>query len=112
MCTYCKSSIKYYFRHFSRVRLARGHGPPRILTDLLSRGVERRLAECAIDEVVEAEEVDPQNAVRALAEKRSAQLGDIPADTKKRRMLAYLARRGFRGYEVTDIVDEVIAGIE
>ena len=101
-----------FARHFSRVRLGRGHGPPRILTDLLSRGVERRLAERAIDEVVEAEEVDPDEAVWALAEKRSAQLGELPFDTKKRRMLAYLARRGFRGYEVTEIVEEVIADIE
>lgn len=101
-----------FARHFARVRLSRGHGAPRILTDLLSRGVERRLAEHAIDEVLEAEEVDPNEAARVLAEKRSAQLGDLPFDTKKRRMLAYLARRGFRGYEVTEIVDEVIAGIE
>ena len=101
-----------FARHFSRVRLARGHGAPRILTDLLSRGVERRLAEFAIDEVVEAEEVDPIEAARVLAEKRSSQLGDLPADTKKRRMLAYLARRGFRGYEVTEIVEEAIAGVE
>lgn len=101
-----------FARHFSRVRLARGHGPPRILTDLLSRGVERRLAERAIDEVLEAEEVDPSEAARALAEKRAAQLGDLPADTKKRRMLAYLARRGFRGYEVTEIVEEALASVE
>ena len=101
-----------FARHFSRVRLARGHGPPRILTDLLSRGVERRLAEHAIDEVLEAEEVDPNEAARVLAEKRSAQLGDLPADTKKRRMLAYLGRRGFRGYEVTEIVEEVIAALD
>ena len=100
-----------FARHFTRARLARGHGPPRILTDLLSRGVERRLAERAIDEVVEDEQVDPTAAARVLAEKRSAQLGDIPTDTKKRRMLAYLARRGFRGYEVTEIVDEVIASV-
>ena len=101
-----------FARHFSRMRLARGHGPPRILTDLLSRGVERRLAEHAIDEVVEAEEVDPTEAARVLALKRSAQLGDLPADTKKRRMLAYLGRRGYRGYEVTEIVDEVVASVE
>jgi regulatory protein len=101
-----------FARHFSRMRLARGHGPPRILTDLLSRGVERRLAEHAVDEVLEAEEIDPTEAARVLAEKRSAQLGDLPADTKKRRMLAYLGRRGFRGYEVTEIVEEVLSAVE
>lgn len=101
-----------FARHFTRVRLARGHGPPRILTDLLSRGVERRLAEQAINEVFEAEGVDPTDKARALAEKRAAQLGDVPANTKKRRMLAYLARRGYRGHEVTEIVEEVVAAVE
>ncbi len=101
-----------FSRHFTRVRLARGHGPPRILTDLLSRGVERKLAERCIDEVIESEEVDPHDKARTLAEKRASQLGDLPADTKKRRMLAYLNRRGYRGYEVTEIVDEVLAAVE
>ena len=99
-----------FAEYFTRSRLARGHGPPRILTDLLSRGVERGLAEKSIAHVLEAEEVDPNEKARTLAEKRATQLGDVPADTKKRRMLAYLGRRGFRGYEVTEIVDEVLAG--
>ncbi len=98
-----------FAEYFTRSRLARGHGPPRILTDLLSRGVERSLAERSITEVVEDEEVDSNEKARALAEKRAAQLGDLPWDTKRRRMLAYLGRRGFRGYEVTEIVDEVLA---
>lgn len=99
-----------FARHFARVRLGRGHGPPRILTDLLSRGVERRLAERAIEEVVDAEGVDTENAARLLAEKRLAQLGELPAKTLKRRLLAYLGRRGYRGWEVTEMVDELIGG--
>lgn len=101
-----------FAKSFTRTRLARGHGPPRILTDLLSRGVERGLAERSIAHVLEAEEVDPNEKARTLAEKRAAQLGDLPAGTKKRRMLAYLGRRGFRGYEVTEIVDEVLSAVE
>ena len=97
-----------FAKHFTRSRLGRGHGPPRILTDLLSRGVERKLAERCIEEVLEAEGVDATEKARSLAEKRSASLGDLPADTKRRRMLAYLGRRGFRGYEVTEIVEEVL----
>ena len=101
-----------FSRHFCRLRLARGHGGPRILTDLLTRGVERRLAEHAIDEVLRAEAVDTTEAARALAEKHAAVLGDLPADTKRRRMLGYLSRRGFRGHEVTEIVEEVISAVE
>jgi len=100
-----------FARHFARTRLARGHGSPRILTDLLSRGVERRVAERAIDEVVELEEVDENEEARALALKRARQLGDLPAPTLRRRLLAYLARRGHRGWEVTDVVEGVVGEV-
>ena len=98
-----------FARHFARVRSARGHGAPRLLTDLLARGVERRMAERAIDETLDAEGVDATAQARALAEKRLGQLGGLPPDTLRRRVLSYLGRRGFRGYEVTGLVDDLIA---
>ncbi len=101
-----------FARHFTRVRLSRGHGPPRILTDLLSRGVERRVAERAIDEVVALEGVDPEEQARELALKRARQLGDLPAAALRRRLLAYLARRGYRGWEVTDVVESVVGEVD
>ena len=98
-----------FSRNFVRVRLSRGHGPPRILTDLLSRGVERRLAERAIDEVADQEGVDSLEAARTVAEKRLPQLGDdLPPDKLKRRLLTYLARRGHRGWEVREMVGELM----
>jgi regulatory protein len=97
-----------FARHFARVRLGRGHGPPRILSDLLSRGVERRLAERAIDEAADAEGVDTSEAARALAEKRLGQLGDLPAKTLRRRLLGYLSRRGYGGWETREMVDELV----
>ena len=99
-----------FARHFARVRSARGHGAPRLLTDLLARGVERRLAERAIDVVLDAEGVDASVQARSLAKKRLGQLGSLPPDTLRRRVLSYLGRRGFRGYEVTNLVDDLIAG--
>jgi regulatory protein len=93
-----------FARHFARVRSAKGHGPPRLITDLLARGVDKRIAERAVHETIEEEEVDPLEQARALAEKRSGQLGDLPPETKRRRLLAYLGRRGFRGYEVDEMV--------
>jgi regulatory protein len=99
-----------FARHFARVRSARGHGPSRLLTDLLTRGVERRLAERAIEEVLDAEGVDPNVQARALAEKRAGQLGKLPTEVKRRRLLAYLDRRGFRGGDVLEIVTELVRG--
>ena len=97
-----------FSRHFARVRLGRGYGAPRILTDLLSRGVERRLAERAIDEVVDSEGFDALSAARSLAEKRLSQLHDLPPKAVKRRLLGYLGRRGYRGWEISEMVDDLI----
>lgn len=97
-----------FARHFARVRSSRGHGPGRLITDLLARGVDRRKAEQAVYEVLDAEEVDVLGQARSLAEKRCGQLGDLPAGVKQRRLLAYLGRRGYHGYEVREIVREVV----
>ncbi|KPJ94270.1 MAG: hypothetical protein AMS18_03990 [Gemmatimonas sp. SG8_17] len=96
--------------HFARVRLSRAHGPSRILTDLLAKGVDRRLAERAIDTVIDQEAIDIQVVARVLAEKRVAQLGGLPPQKVKQRVLGYLARRGYQGYEVREMVDEVVRG--
>jgi len=100
-----------FARHFARVRTGRGHGPPRLISDLLARGVDKRLAERVVHETIEEEDIDPMTQARQLAEKRSAQLGNLPAQKKRRRLLAYLGRRGYRGYEVDEMVREVLAGV-
>ena len=52
----------------------------------------------------------PHAACRsALAAKRAAQLGDLPRQVKRRRLLAYLARRGFSGAATVSRV-MVVAG--
>lgn len=97
-----------YAQHFVRVRAGRGHGPGRLLTDLLARGVDRRVAERAIAAVSGAEGVDPLVQARELAHKRAAQTQGLPPRTRRRRLLAFLARRGYRGREVGELVAEVI----
>jgi len=48
-----------------------------------------------------SEQVDPL--------KRAAQLGALPRPVKRRRLLAYLARRGFTGREAVDAVTTVLS---
>ena len=98
-----------FARHFTRVRTDKGHGAVRLISDLLSRGVEKRVAERAVYETMDEEEIDPMTQARQLAEKRSTQLGDLPARKKRRRLLVYLGRRGYSGYEVDEMVREVLA---
>ena len=97
-----------FAQHFVRVRAARGHGPSRLIHDLLTVGVERRVAERAVSDVSEAEGVDAAAMARALAEKRAARLAGLPGPKRRRRLLIYLARRGFRGREVREMVTELV----
>jgi len=97
-----------FAQHFVRVRATRGHGPARLVHDLLSRGVDRRVAEQAVREVSLAEGVDNAAAMRQLAEKRAVQLMSLPVPKRRRRLLIFLARRGFRGREVREMVAHLV----
>jgi regulatory protein len=96
-----------FARDYVQTRSARGRGPARLTRDLLCMGVDRNLIEIA----VAAEwtpETDTSAMPLALAEKRAAQLKGLPRQTRRRRVVAYLARRGFSGRDITAIVDKVL----
>lgn len=97
-----------FAQHFARGRAERGHGPGRILADLLQRGVERQVAERAIAEAVSLEEADLLQQAERVARKRAGQLGRLPAEKKIRRLLGYLGRRGFTGGEVYAVVRRIV----
>ena len=97
--------------NYVQTRALRGRGPSRLTHDLLSMGVERSLIERAL--AAEWPEGSDQSAVPlALATKRATQLGQLPRSVKRRRVLAYLARRGFSGREVTEMVGRVVGEVE
>jgi regulatory protein len=96
-----------FARSYVQTRAARGRGPSRLVRDLMAMGVQRAL----IDRAIAAEwpeGSDRTSMPRVLAAKRALQLGALPRQTKRRRLLAYLARRGFSGHEVTAVVDAVL----
>ena len=96
-----------YARNYVQTRAARGRGPSRLIRDLLAMGVQRAVIEGAVA-AQWPEGSDTTSMPRTLATKRSAQLGALPRQTKRRRVLAYLARRGFSGREVSEIVETVL----
>jgi regulatory protein len=96
-----------YALNYVETRAGRGRGPARLTRDLLAMGVDRRLIERAL--VAHFEDgADRSTLPLTLATKRAAQLGDLPRETKRRRVLAYLARRGFSGRDVGEIVRKVV----
>jgi regulatory protein len=94
--------------NYVETRAARGRGPLRLARDLGAMGVERGIIARAL--AAHAGSADVAGDVpRKLAAKRAAQLGDLPRHVRRRRVLAYLARRGFSGREVTDMVGKLLA---
>jgi regulatory protein len=96
-----------YALNYVETRAERGRGPSRLTRDLLVMGVDRRLIDRALaahfDDGAELSTVP-----LTLASKRAAQLGDLPREVKRRRVLAYLARRGFAGREISEMVGRVV----
>jgi regulatory protein len=82
-----------------------GRGSARLIRDLLAQGVERRVVEEAVRAALADAGVDESTAVRAVAEKRAKQLSGLPAPVRKRRLAAFLARRGFQGPEVRAVLE-------
>ena len=92
---------------YAASKARRGRGPARLVRDLQAQGVERRTAEDAVRRSLAAEGIDPRDAVRALAQKRAKQLAGLPPIVKKRRLVAFLARRGFNGGEIREVVESL-----
>jgi regulatory protein len=92
-----------FARHYVATRSERGRGPARLVRDLTLMGVARVHVDQAIAEQWPSG-VDRSALPAALAAKRAAQLGGLPRPVKRRRLLAFLARRGFTGRAALDAV--------
>jgi regulatory protein len=92
-----------FTRHYVATRAERGRGPARLVRDLVSMGVARGIVDRAIAEQWPAD-TDRRGLPAALAAKRAAQLGNLARPVKRRRLLAFLARRGFTGSEALEAV--------
>jgi regulatory protein len=94
--------------NYVETRSTRGRGPLRLTRDLLAMGVERGIVDRAVAAHLRESEGNGDIPL-ALASKRAAQLRDLPRQVKRRRVLAYLARRGFSGREVSEMVGRLLA---
>ena len=96
-----------FAKDYSFAKAQRGRGPAWLVRDLQAQGIDRRIAEEAVRSSLAAEGVDLTHAIRSLLEKRARQLAGLPAVVRKRRLIAFLARRGFGGAEVRDLVENL-----
>lgn len=84
---------------------AKGRGPVRMRHDLTRLGVARDLTDRALAEFAATGE-DPIIRARALAERRLRALGSLPREARRRRLAAFLTRRGF-GAEAGQILEQL-----
>ena len=88
-------------------RATRGRGPVRIVADLVTQGVEHGVAEAAVRAAFAQEGLDPAHTLRTVAARRAVQLASLAPAVRRRRLFAYLARRGYGGAELRRVVDDV-----
>jgi regulatory protein len=90
-----------YARQFARAKMTGpGLSKRRLQSELFRRGVARDVADEAIGEVLSDEAVDEEAIIERVAAKKLRTLSKLDADTRRRRLYAFLARRG---YELDDI---------
>jgi regulatory protein len=90
-----------YGRQFARTRLAAGRtAPARVERELMRRGIDRQTAAAALQEVLSEDAIDVVAILDDTVRRRATTLAKLDASTRRRRLYAYLARRGFDPDEI------------
>jgi len=95
-----------YARDYAHNRFAnKKYGPIRIRRELTERGVDRHVAETAVDTLFD--DRDPMDAARTHAEPRWNRLADEEPRRRKQKLYRYLRRRGFTSDTIYAVLDEL-----
>lgn len=102
-----------FARAFTRTKLIGAlHSPRRVQQGLARKGVARQVSDAAIATVVAEESVDQQALVEQVARKKLRTLATLEPMVRRRRLYAFLARRGFDGQEIRRAMAAVGAALE
>ena len=94
-----------YAEQYARFRITTtGASKRRVQQDLYRKGIKGDVATQAIANVVEQDEIDPAAVIERVARKKLAQLGDLEPVVLRRRLFAFLARRGYDLDEIKRVV--------
>lgn len=99
-----------YAEQYARSKiLSTGSSKRRLQQDLYRKGIKGDVATTAIANVLEQEEIDPAVLIERVAKKKLAQLGDLEPLVLRRRLFAFLARRGYDVDEIKAVTERVTA---
>jgi len=82
------------------------HGRRRAFVELLKAGIQKDVADAALDDVYEKS--DSTAAARLLAEKRAPSLKRLEPAVARRRLAGMLMRRGFDYETIKPVIDDVL----
>ena len=99
-----------FARQVVRSKVSAGASKRRLQQELFKRGVARDVADQAVSEVLEDEAVDEVALAERVARKRLPSLASADATTQRRRLYAFLARRGHDSDTIRKVMDRVLVG--
>jgi regulatory protein len=98
-----------YAEQYARSKiLSTGASKRRLQQDLFRKGIKGDMATDAIAAVLEQEEIDPAVVIERVAKKKLAQLGNLDPLVVRRRLFAFLARRGYDVEEIKSVVGRLV----
>ena len=99
---------KYAEQYARSKMLSTGASKRRLTQDLYRKGIKGDVATAAIAQVIDDEEIDTAAVVERVARKKLAQLGDLEPLVLRRRLFAFLARRGYDVDEIKRVVSGLV----
>src|SRR6185295_718432 len=97
-----------FARQLARSKVSSGASRRRLHQELFKRGVARDVADQAVEQVLEEEDVDEVAVAERVARKRLPSLSGADAPTRKRRLYGFLARRGHDSETIRQVMARVL----
>lgn len=98
-----------FARQFARSKaVGAGLSRRRVQQELARRGVAREIADSAIAEVFAEEQIDDADTIDRVARKKLKSLARLDPQVQRRRLYAFLARRGYEVDDISRIVRAVV----
>lgn len=102
-----------FARQFARAKLAGpGFSRRRLQAELARRGVAREVVDAALADVLADDEVDAGAVIDRVAAKKLRTLAGLSPDVRRRRLYAFLARRGYDPDEIRAVMTRLGTGDE
>ena len=101
-----------FARQLTRSKLSGGVSQRRVQQELFKRGVAREVADEAVAQVVDEEGLSDADSIERVARKKWRTLAGLDEQTRRRRLFAFLARRGFDSDDVSRVVRQLAGETE